>query len=262
VAELAVLARALEAAVDRLRDSFDQQRTFVNDAAHELKTAVTIVKSSLQLLESRPRSLDEYRSGLASCLADCGRLEDLVKKLLTLARLEQSSGGELSSRGHTPLGECLRQIAEQMQPLAALRGIDLNLNVNDGVQALLPYEECENLVFNLVLNALQHTPSSGRVTLRAETAGGAAVITIEDTGEGIGPGDLPFVFNRFYRGDRSRARSTGGTGLGLAICKAIVDAYGGKIEIESKLGRGTRVQVKLPAAKAPADLKPIFSNGS
>lgn len=262
VAELAVLARALEAAVARLRDSFDQQRTFVNDAAHELKTAVTIVKSSLQLLESRPRSLDEYKNGLASCLADCGRLEDLVKKLLTLARLEQSSGGELSTAGHTPLGECLGQIAEQLQPLAALRGIDLKLDVNDSVVAVLPYEECENLAFNLALNALQHTPSSGSVILRAETAEGTASMTIEDTGEGIDPGDLPFVFNRFYRGDRSRARSTGGTGLGLAICKAIVDAYGGKIEIESRLGRGTRVQVKLPAAKSPADLQTIFSNGS
>lgn len=261
VAELAVLARALEAAVARLRDSIDQQRTFVNDAAHELKTAVTIIKSSLQLLESRPRSLDEYKNGLASCLSDCGRLEDLVKKLLTLARLEQSSGGELSSRSHTQLGECLRQIAGQMQPLADLRGLDFHFDVDDGVQALLPYEDCENLAFNLVLNALQHTPSGGHVMLRAEITGNAAVVTIEDTGEGIDPVDLPFIFNRFYRGDRSRARTTGGTGLGLAICKAIVDAYGGKIDIESKLGRGTSVQVQLPAAKAPADLQAIFSNG-
>jgi signal transduction histidine kinase len=259
---LAVLARALEAAVERLRDSIDQQRTFVNDAAHELKTAVTIIKSSLQLLESRPRSLDEYKNGLASCLADCGRLEDLVRKLLTLARLEQSSGGELSSRGHTPFDECLRQIAGQMQPLADLHGIDFHLEVNNGVQALLPYEDCENLAFNLVLNALQHTPPGGHVMLRAKITENVAVVTIEDTGEGIDPLDLPFVFNRFYRGDRSRARTTGGTGLGLAICKAIVDAYGGQIDIESKLGRGTSVRVRLPAAKARADLQAIFSKGS
>jgi signal transduction histidine kinase len=83
---------------------------------------------------------------------------------------------------------------------------------------------------------------------------------IEDNGEGIDPADLPFIFNRFYRGDRSRARTTGGTGLGLAICKAIVEAYGGKIEITSELGLGTRAQVILPMAKAEVYPQPVCSN--
>ena len=250
VAELAAPARALEAAVHRLRDSFNQQRTFVNDAAHELKTAVTIIKSSLQLLESRPRSPEEYRRGLTSCLADCARLEDLVQKLLTLARLEQSSGGELSSIGETDVSECLREVSEQIEPLAALRGVHLELKIQEHVEARLPREECQNLASNLVLNAVQHTPAGGQVTLWAETVDGKAAVKVEDTGEGIEAEDLPLVFNRFYRGDRSRARTTGGTGLGLAICKAIVDAYGGKIKIESELGRGTSVRVTLPAARA------------
>lgn len=262
VGELAVLARALEAAMRRLGDSFNQQRVFVNDAAHELKTAVTIIKSSLQLLESRPRSTNEYREGLENCLSDCARLEDLVQKLLTLARLEQSSAGELSSSGQTDLSECLREIAAQMEPFATLRGVELKLELDDGVLALLRYEDCESLAFNLVLNALQHTLSGGRVTLRAKAVGGTVQMQIEDTGEGIYAADLPFVFHRFYRGDQSRARSTGGTGLGLAICKAIVDAYGGKIEIESEVGRGTRVDVILPAMGAPAHLHAIFSNKS
>lgn len=262
VGELAVLARALEAAMQRLGDSFNQQRTFVNDAAHELKTAVTIIKSSLQLLESRPRSTSEYRAGLESCLADCARLEDLVHKLLTLARLEQSSAGELRSSGRTDLSECLREIATQMEPLATLRGVELNVKVAEGVQVLLPHEDCESLAFNLALNAIQHTLSGGSVTLGAYAAAGMVQMEIEDSGEGISVADLPFVFNRFYRGDRSRARTTGGTGLGLAICKAIVDAYGGKIEIESEVGRGTRVRVALPASGVPARLQAIFSNGS
>jgi signal transduction histidine kinase len=94
-----------------------------------------------------------------------------------------------------------------------------------------------------------------------EAIEGAARMEIEDTGEGIDAADLPFVFNRFYRGDRSRARTTGGTGLGLAICKAIVDAYAGKIEIRSEARRGTRVVVTLPAAKGATFLQTIFSNG-
>ncbi|MDR5729078.1 MAG: HAMP domain-containing sensor histidine kinase [Terriglobia bacterium] len=259
VSELAVLARALESSMRKLADSFNQQRTFVNDAAHELKTAVTIIKSSLQLLDSRPRSVEEYRRGLQSCLVDCERLEELVLKLLTLARLEQSAVSELAPRGQTNLSEALREIAIQLDSLATLRGIRVQLNLNENVDALLPPEECETLAFNLVLNALQHTPSGGNVTLSTEATETTARMTIEDTGEGIDPADLPFVFNRFYRGDRSRARTTGGTGLGLAICKAIVDAYGGTIEIRSEPGRGTRLCVTVPAAKTVPHLQPVFS---
>ena len=261
VNELAILARTLESAMRRLEESFNQQRTFVNDAAHELKTAVTIIKSSLQLLDSRPRSLEEYRRGLESCLSDCARLEELVQKLLTLARLEQSSAGELTASGQTDLSESLREIASQLDSFATLRGVALKLNLKENIQAQLPHEECETLAFNLVLNALQHTPSGGSVTLSTEVTESAVQMKIEDTGEGIDPADLPFVFNRFYRGDRSRARTTGGTGLGLAICKAIVDAYGGRIEIRSESGAGTRVQVTLPAATHTPHLQTIFSNG-
>jgi signal transduction histidine kinase len=262
VEELAVLTRALESAMRRLEESFNQQRTFVNDAAHELKTAVTIIKSSLQLLDSRPRSTDEYRLGLASCLADCARLEELVHKLLTLARLEQSSSGELTSSGQTNVSESLREIAAQLDSFATLRDVGVKLNLKENVHAMLPHEECDNLAFNLLLNALQHTPPGGCVTVNAEASGGTVHMEIEDTGEGIAPADLPFVFNRFYRGDRSRARTTGGTGLGLAICKAIVDAYGGKIEIRSEPGHGTRVLVSLPEGSVPAHLQTIFSNDS
>lgn len=260
VKELSVLTRALEAAMRRLGDSLDQQHTFVNDAAHELKTAVTIIKSSLQLLASRPRTLDEYSSSLESCLTDCARLEDLVQKLLTLARLEQSSSGELTSGSHTDLSESLRTIATQVESLAALRGVSLKLNLEDDIQAGLPCEECETLAFNLILNALQHTPRGGCVTLRAASVESLVRIEVEDTGEGIAANDLPFIFNRFYRGDRSRARTSGGTGLGLAICKAIVDAYGGRIEIQSEPGRGTRVYVSLPGTANSAHLQAIFSH--
>lgn len=260
VKELAVLARALEAAMRRLGDSLDQQHTFVNDAAHELKTAVTIIKSSLQLTASRPRTLDEYRSSLESCLSDCARLEELVQKLLTLARLEQSSSGELASNSHTDLSESLRTIATQVESLASLRGVRLELSLEENLQAALPCEECETLAFNIILNALQHTPRGGCVTLRAASGEGLVRIDIEDTGEGIDPNDLPFLFNRFYRSDRSRARTSGGTGLGLAICKAIVDVYGGRIEIQSELGRGTRVHINLPGTAHSAHLKAIFSH--
>jgi signal transduction histidine kinase len=150
--------------------------------------------------------LEEYRCGLAPCLADYARLEDLVPKLLTFARLEQSSPGELISSGQTILSESLREIAAQLDSLATLRGVDLKLNVKDNIHGLLPHEECANPAFNLVLNGLQHTSSGGSVTPSTEATENMVRMEIADTGEGVDPADLPFVFNRFYRGDRSRAR--------------------------------------------------------
>jgi signal transduction histidine kinase len=144
--------------------------------------------------------------------------------------------------------------------LAALRGVSLELNLEENIQAALPWEECETLAFNLILNALQHTSRGGCVILLAASAEGLVRIEVEDSGEGIDPNDLPFIFNRFYRGDRSRARTSGGTGLGLAICKAIVDAYGGSIEIQSELGRGTHVYVSLPGTSDSSHLQAIFSH--
>src|SRR6201999_1695543 len=119
--------------------------TFINDAAHELKTAVTIIKSSLQLLESKPRSTEEYRRGLESCLRDCARLEELVQKLLTLARLEQSSAGELTSSGQTNVSDSLRETATQLDSFAKLRGVNVRLSIQDNAYASLPHEECINL---------------------------------------------------------------------------------------------------------------------
>lgn len=258
VEELAALSRALASTMNRLGDSFAQQRRFVHDAAHELKTSVTIIKSSLQLLDSRPRSSAEYRAGLAGCLEDCARLEDLVQKLLTLARLEQGPAEGSVASGSADLGETLRETAAQLEPLAELRSVRVEFDLEESVVAALPREAVETLAQNLVLNALQHTPSGGRVTLRARRSNGATQLEVEDTGEGIAPDDLPLIFERFYRGDRSRSRATGGTGLGLAICKATVDAYGGAIEITSEPGAGTRVRVTLPAASA-ARLQVIFS---
>jgi signal transduction histidine kinase len=263
VEELAVLAKALESTMQRLGELFSQQRIFVHDAAHELKTAVTIVKSSLQLLDSKPRSLEEYKSGLELCLADCARMEELVQKLLTLARLEQGVRSEPDAGSWTNASELMREVATQMDSFAALRQIEIRLNIEENVLALLPPEEFRTLAANLILNAVQHTPPGGNVTLGAKTFKNTISLEIDDDGEGIHPDDLPFIFNRFYRGDRSRARTTGGTGLGLAICRAIVDAYGGTIEIRSEPGRGTCVEVILPAAGAESikpHVQPVFSN--
>lgn len=240
--ELAVLTRALESATRRLEEAFVRQRVFVNDAAHELKTAVTIIKSSLQLLASRPRSTREYAAGLETCMADCARMEELVQRMLQLARFERHFS---KSSTHCDVAEVTRDVAAQMQRLAEIREVAIAVEARDSALAPLEGDACGSLLANLLLNAVQHTAAGGSVTATIRTG---ALITVEvrDTGRGIAPEDLPHLFERFWRGDSSRARNTGGAGLGLSICKAIVDGCGGEISVVSRLGEGTCVTVRLP----------------
>ncbi|HET9100882.1 MAG TPA: ATP-binding protein [Acidobacteriaceae bacterium] len=263
VRELAVLAHALESAISRLERAFVQQQVFVHDAAHELKTSVTIIKSSLQLLTSRKRTAAEYERGLEMCLSDCARLEDLVQKLLLLARVEQPRDGQLPT-ATIDVSECVREVADQMESLASVRGVKLVLDLNDGATARIAVEDCVTLATNLVVNALQHTPAGGTVMLQVFSRGGTTGLRVEDSGEGIAAQDLPHIFDRFYRGDPSRSRNTGGAGLGLAICKALAETAGGQIEITSEVGRGTVAEVTLPGLDERRIVRPlqeVLSNG-
>ena len=247
--ELAPLTHAIESVLQRLEQAFVQQRTFVSDAAHELKTAVAVVKSSLQLLGLRQRTAAEYQAGLERCLADTARLEELVVKMLTLARLE----GSPPAAGTTPtcdMALCLSQTAAQLETVATLRGVRVAFSAppQDARPVLLAAEDCSLLVSNLLLNALQHSPAGSTVELRLSVSGDMAELAVEDHGEGIDPAALPHVFDRFYRGDPSRSRSTGGAGLGLAICKAVVQKAGGAITLASQPGQGATVTLRLPLA--------------
>jgi len=251
--ELAVLARALESATQRLDEAFVQQQVFVNDAAHELKTAVTIIKSSLQLLTSRPRSTREYAVGLEGCMADCARMEDLVQRMLQLARFEREPGKGVAS---CDVAEVARDVVTQMQRLAEVRQVGVAVDASESARTALDEDACASLLANLMLNAMQHTPPGGSVTATILTG---AIITLEvrDTGRGIAPEDLPHLFERFWRGDSSRARNTGGAGLGLSICKAIVDSCGGEISVSSRPGEGTSVVVRLPSVASPSLIKEL-----
>ncbi|MGB6110255.1 MAG: ATP-binding protein [Acidobacteriaceae bacterium] len=256
VQELAVLARALESAMSRLERAFAQQQIFVHDAAHELKTSVTIIKSSLQLLTSRKRTAAEYERGLEMCLSDCARLEDLVQKLLLLARVEQSLEEQVFTT-KTDLSECVREVANQTEALACVRGVNLVIEQNQGAVARIASDDCATLLTNLVVNALQHTAAGGTVVLKVLSRDGMTGFRVEDNGEGIPADDLPHIFDRFYRGDPSRSRNTGGAGLGLAICKALVEAAGGQIEITSEVGRGTIAEVILPGLDEKRTVQPL-----
>lgn len=249
--ELVPLTGAIETVLDRLHQSFRQQRDFTSDAAHELKTSVAIVKSTLQSLLQRPRPEHEYRAGLESMLEDCGRLEDLLGRLLRLARIEQwVENGMNRKAGVTEITSTCEAAVSRIQSLAEARSIGIELIAPEEVHLRADPEDMEVIWVNLLENAVQYSPAGSKVAIRVDRDGGKmARVSVYDSGPGIPKEQLPHLFQRFYRGDPSRSRSTGGSGLGLAICKAIVTAYGGQIQAISR-GQGTEMRVELPIRAA------------
>lgn len=248
--ELAPLTHSLETVLQRLERSFNQQRTFISDAAHELKTAVAVVKSSLQLTGMKPRTPNEYLVGNQRALADTERIEELVAKMLVLARFENNTTAAQTSIAprFSDLNQCIARTLSELETAAAIRQVSLVSSGSPTGPCTVPLtpDDCSLVLSNLLLNAIQHSPSQSPVEICAALQSDTVELKIRDYGEGIDPADLPHVFERFYRADPSRARSTGGTGLGLAICKAAIEKAGGTITLSSEPGKGTTARICLP----------------
>lgn len=250
ISELRPLTESMTTMLARLERSFTQQREFLGSAAHELKTPVAVLKSTLQSLLHRPRSSEEYRRGVEQSLEDLERLENLLQWMLRLARAEQWAHGAL--RRDLPVinvGATCEEAVERIRPLAETRHTTLQLNTDAPVMFRADPEDLQLVWVNLLENAVRYSPEGASVEVTvSKNNGGPARVMFQDHGVGIPKADLPHVFERFYRGDPSRARSTGGFGLGLAIAKALVEAYGGAIAVDSEPGVGTRMTVELPVA--------------
>jgi signal transduction histidine kinase len=255
-AELAPLAGALERMLAGLRAAFRQQHDFLADAAHELKTPVAILKSSLQTLLQKPRQAQEYQESAEAALEDVERLEALLARMLQLARAEQYADSGAPAEAPVPVPPTCEAARGRLLPLARARAVTLRLEDGAaGAEGELAVaadgEELELVWTNLLENAIRHTPAGGWVAIRCRRDGGDVVVEVQDNGSGISAEELPRLFERFHRGDSSRSRETGGFGLGLAICKAIVEAYRGAISVASQPGQGTCVSVRLPLAAGP-----------
>jgi signal transduction histidine kinase len=243
VEELEPLVAALEGVIQRLERSFGQQRIFVSDAAHELKTSVAVVKSSIQLLSMRERTSAEYQTGLERCQMDCLRMEELVQRMLTLAMVEE---GDLKQRlvEDVAVMSVVREVMEDLATTAQLRGVRLECSGDEAVRAAINRDRWKTVCTELLQNAIQHSPQGDLVAVEAAVDDDMVTVVVRNAGEPIAVEMLPHLFDRFYRGDPSRARSTGGTGLGLAICKAVVEQAGGRISVRH--GAGVEVRVDLP----------------
>ena len=238
LSELQPLAQTLSTTVESLQQAFEKEHRFVSDAAHELKTAVAVVRSTIQVLMLKSRSRAEYVEGLEHLLADNRRVEELVSQMLRLARLEEAAPSEIVA---TNIAGSLHRAVENLMSFAEERRIELITSIAEDVPVRIPPDLVETLVSNLVVNAVQHSDPDSKVEINLVRRNHTAVLRVRDDGSGISAEAQPHVFERFYREDASRSRDTGGAGLGLAICKSIVDKAGGSISIESTKSEGTTV---------------------
>jgi heavy metal sensor kinase len=239
--ELGRLATVLNATFARLEAAFAQQQQFTSDAAHELRTPVSVMLTQTQTALNRERSGAEYRETLEACQRASQRMRKLIESLLELARLD--AGQEQMKRLKFDLSQTAWDCVELVRPLATQRGIKIHCDL-PAVDGYGDAERLTQIITNLLANAVQYNKANGEIRISATLQGSMILLAVSDTGPGITSEDLPHVFERFYRADQSR--SSGQTGLGLAISKAIVEAHGGTIEVLSQPGAGTTFTVVLP----------------
>jgi heavy metal sensor kinase len=240
--ELGQLAAVLNSTFARLETAFAQQKQFASDAAHELRTPVSVILTQTQTSLNRERDAASYRQTVEACQRAAQRMRKLIESLLALARFD--AGQEVLKRLPFDLAKTVSDCAELVQPLAEERGVKIITELS-AQEITGDAERLAQVVTNLLTNAIQYNQPEGEVRVKLQAENGLAVLTIADTGKGISAEDLPRVFGRFFRADQSRT-GAGNSGLGLAITKAIVEAHGGMIEVSSVEDVGTTFTVRLP----------------
>jgi signal transduction histidine kinase len=243
--ELGQLATAFNGMAENISRQEELRRNMVGDVAHELRTPLTNLRGYLEAT----------RDGLVA--PDAALVDNLYEETMLLTRLvtdlhelAQAEAGQLTLvRTPTPISEVIEKAVEILRPQAESKGVALSVDVApDLPPADIDRERIGQVLRNLLNNALAHTPERGTISVSAARENGMIRVTVRDTGEGISAEDLPHVFDRFYRADRSRARQTGGYGLGLAIVRQLVEAHGGAVTVESEVGKGSAFSFTVPVA--------------
>jgi signal transduction histidine kinase len=228
-----------------IQRSWEKQSQFVADASHELRTPLAVIQTYLELLFRHPlKTIEEESENIFKSLSEVKRINKLVEELLTLAR---SDSNEQQIRPeYFRMDQLVSSIVEQFKPITEIKDINLKESIESNLNFYGDQERLHQLFVILLDNAIKFTSGNGTVFISCKKEGNYLKVIVKDTGIGISMKDLPYIFDRFFRGDKSRSRTEGGTGLGLSIAKWIVEAHNGQINVESKQKEGTTFSIKLP----------------
>lgn len=242
--EIGQLTAVLNATFARLEDSFTRLKRFTQDAAHELRTPLAVLRSTGEVGLQKPRDNEGYRDTIANMLEEVERLTQLVDDLLMLACADAGTI-DLQRRPENVAALC-RELSDCLRPLAEDKQQRLDCDTPDDLCAVIDRKSLRLALINVLANAIRFTPARGDIRVSCALTAGRVVVEICDNGPGIAPAQHARVFERFYRVDPSHSHERGGSGLGLAIARWAVETNGGVIEIDSDLGRGSRFRILLP----------------
>ena len=242
--ELGQLALTFNEMMNRLENSFKQIRQFSSDASHELRTPLTVLKGQNELILGKPRKLEEYQEVIVSNLEEINYMSKVLEDLFVLSKSDENQVN-LDCKQFN-LKPFLEEVCKHAEVLAEEKNIKITITYLEAVGIKGDEVRLRQMVWNILQNGIKYTQTGGELKVSLRNDREFALITIQDTGIGIPEEDLAFIFNRFYRVDKARSRDEGGSGLGLSICRQIAGAHKGNIEVESKLGVGTRFKIRLP----------------
>ena len=253
-------------ALEPVEQSFKRLKQFTADASHELRSPLTAIKASVDVMRKHPDRIHPKDVKKLGAIASAAQeMADLTQDLLFLARMDGTLSTAKSEGTPINLDRLLQDLVDFLEPLAQQKQIELEYQSHSAVTVTGDRSQLKRLFTNLLENALHYTPCEGRISLCLSQQKHLARIDVEDTGIGIAPENLPFVFDRFWRADKARSRREGGTGLGLSIAQAIARLHGGKIEVASQVNVGSRFTVYLPTSVTSTEKSPFvkfFSENS
>jgi heavy metal sensor kinase len=255
--ELDHLIESFNRMTARLNQSFEQIRRFSTDVSHELRTPLTAIRGQLEVALFTAETQEQYRDAIVNALEDVEKLSSIVRSLLLLSQAE--SGQVILQKAPLELAEVAADVVDQFQIPAEEKGVILSASLDAGAVISADRTQIERLLSNLLSNAVKYTPKGGSVRVRVarDDSPGWAQLVIEDTGLGIPAENLPHIFDRFYRVRSAQTNLVPGLGLGLSFVAWIVEVHGGRIDVASTEGEGTRFTILLPVTEQAVETPPL-----
>jgi signal transduction histidine kinase len=243
-AEVTLLASAFNTMLDRINTLFREMKEMNNNIAHDLRSPLARIRGAAEMALTSDISAEEGKVAAAGMIEECDRLLGMINTMLDIAEAEAGMDGP--KRRPVDMAQVILNACNLFMPVAEEKGIDMTNASAGGGLVMADARMLQRLVSNLLDNALKYTPAGGKVSISTLTQDEHVIVRLQDSGIGISEKDLPHIFDKFYRCDRSRAAY--GSGLGLSLSKAIVATHGGVIDVASRFGEGTTFTVTLPRA--------------